>query len=113
MRRRFPSLVSIIAFVDTSTSPTASDQRADSANPRMTARWHSPEGDVSSTLGHADLKTTSVYSQGSRRQLELVLLRYQRCDAPDRHAPVDPFGLFCGHFQILLAVALRREVLRR
>jgi magnesium chelatase family protein len=37
--------VSIIDFVDTSTSYAASDQRADSANPDITARRYSPEED--------------------------------------------------------------------
>jgi hypothetical protein len=35
----------MIAFVDTSTSRAASDQRADSVNSRITTRRCSPEGD--------------------------------------------------------------------
>src|SRR5262249_14113047 len=44
--RRRSRLVSIIAFVDTSTSHPASDQRKNSANPPLTARRPSPEGNL-------------------------------------------------------------------
>jgi hypothetical protein len=39
--------------------------------------------------------------------------RDQRCDAADRHAPVGALGPLRLHFQLLLAIALRHQVLRR
>jgi hypothetical protein len=81
----------MVAFVDTSTTPAPSDQREDSANPIITARRSSPEGDGEAMvkIGWNDVRRVKGAVPGSGFGLAEIVRKQTRRHYARPRAEVD------------------------